>query len=57
MKKMPSSSWMERRNMVIVFVSENNSYPRMAEISKILYFLELEIRHTWPANFGIEGYL
>ncbi|KAJ1395170.1 Tetratricopeptide-like helical domain superfamily [Sesbania bispinosa] len=45
-KKVPGSSWIEIRNVVTAFVSGNNSYPYMADISKILYFLELEMRHT-----------
>ena len=40
---------------VTSFVSGNNAYPYMADISKILYFLELEMRHTSPINFDIEG--
>ncbi|KAL2339089.1 hypothetical protein Fmac_013535 [Flemingia macrophylla] len=54
-KKVPGSSWIEIRNQVIAFVSGNNAYPYMADISKILYFLELEMRHTWPIDFDIEG--
>lgn len=46
-KKMPGCSWIEIRNVVTAFVSgNNNSYPCMADVSKILYFLELEMRHT-----------
>ncbi|XP_061367977.1 pentatricopeptide repeat-containing protein At2g36980, mitochondrial [Gastrolobium bilobum] len=45
-KKVPGSSWIEIRNSVTSFVSGNNSYPYMADLSKILYFLELEMRHT-----------
>ncbi|TKY54102.1 Pentatricopeptide repeat-containing protein mitochondrial [Spatholobus suberectus] len=54
-KKVPGSSWIEIRNEVTPFVSGNNAHPYMADISKILYFLELEMRHTWPINFDIEG--
>lgn len=54
-KKVPGSSWIEIRNEVTSFVSGNNAYPYMADISKILYFLELEMRHTSPINFDIEG--
>nr|KYP58039.1 hypothetical protein KK1_004330 [Cajanus cajan] len=54
-KKVPGSSWIEIRNQVIAFVSGNNAYPCVADISKILYFLELEMRHTWPIDFDIEG--
>ncbi|KAK7292324.1 hypothetical protein RIF29_08102 [Crotalaria pallida] len=53
-KKVPGSSWIEIRNEVTAFVSGNNSCPYMADISKILYFLELEMRHTWPVNLDIE---
>ncbi|KAK7363637.1 hypothetical protein VNO77_05787 [Canavalia gladiata] len=56
-KKVPGSSWIEIRNEVTAFVSGNNSHPYMTDISKILYFLELEMRHTWPINFDIEGFL
>lgn len=56
-KKVPGSSWIEIRNVVTAFVSGNNSYPYMADISKILYLLELEMRHTWPNNSDIEGSL
>ncbi|XP_027332912.1 pentatricopeptide repeat-containing protein At2g36980, mitochondrial [Abrus precatorius] len=56
-KKVPGSSWIEIRNEVTAFVSGNNSYPYMADISKILCFLELEMRHTWPIHFNIEGSL
>ncbi|KAL5163525.1 Pentatricopeptide repeat-containing protein, mitochondrial [Glycine soja] len=54
-KKVPGSSWIEIRNEVTSFVSGNNAYPYMADISKIVYFLELEMRHTSPINFDIEG--
>ncbi|AES91770.2 putative tetratricopeptide-like helical domain-containing protein [Medicago truncatula] len=53
-KKVPGCSWIEIRNVVTAFVSGNNLYPCMADISKILYFLELEMRHTRPINFDIE---
>ncbi|XP_019437470.1 PREDICTED: pentatricopeptide repeat-containing protein At2g36980, mitochondrial [Lupinus angustifolius] len=53
-KKVPGSSWIEIRNEVTAFVSGNNSYPYMADISEILYFLELEMRHTWPLNFDTD---
>jgi len=53
-KKVPGCSWIEIRNVVTAFVSGNNSYPCMVDISKILYFLELEMRHTRPINFDIE---
>ncbi|RDX68122.1 Pentatricopeptide repeat-containing protein, mitochondrial, partial [Mucuna pruriens] len=54
-KKLPGCSWIEIRNQVTSFLSGNNAYPYMPHISKILYFLELEMRHTWPINFDIEG--
>ncbi|KAK7387851.1 hypothetical protein VNO78_22647 [Psophocarpus tetragonolobus] len=55
-KKVAGSSWIEIRNEVTSFVSGNNAYPYMADISKILYFLELEMKHnTWLINFDIEG--
>ncbi|PNX99292.1 pentatricopeptide repeat-containing protein [Trifolium pratense] len=53
-KKVPGCSWIEIRNVVTAFVSGNNSYPCMDDISKILHFLELEMRHTWPISFDIE---
>lgn len=56
-KKVPGSSWIEIRNEVTAFVSGNNSYPHMVDISKILYSLELEMRHTWPVNLDFEGSL
>ncbi|MED6205471.1 hypothetical protein PIB30_018073 [Stylosanthes scabra] len=54
-RKVPGNSWIEIRNKVTAFVSGNNSYPDMAEISKMLCFLELEMRHIWLFNFDIEG--
>ncbi|KAL1372578.1 hypothetical protein HN51_002696 [Arachis hypogaea] len=56
-RKVPGSSWIEIRNKVTAFVSGNNSCPHMAEISKMLCFLELEMRHIWLINFDIEGSL
>ncbi|KAK7264580.1 hypothetical protein RJT34_32189 [Clitoria ternatea] len=57
LKKVPGSSWIETRNQVTAFVSGNKSYPYIGDISKILYLLELEMRHTWPISFDIEGSL
>ncbi|MED6119743.1 hypothetical protein PIB30_014607 [Stylosanthes scabra] len=51
-RKVPGSSWIEIRNKVTAFVSGNNSYPHMAEISKMLCFLELEMRHM----FSLHGF-
>jgi len=45
-KKVAGSSWIEIRNEVTSFVSGNNAYPYMVEISKILYILQLEMRHA-----------
>lgn len=56
-KKVPGTSWIEIRNVVTAFVSGNNSSPYMADISNILYFLEIEMRHTRPINFDIDGSL
>ncbi|CAI8610582.1 unnamed protein product [Vicia faba] len=53
-KKVPGCSWIEIRNVVTAFVSGNNSYSYMDDISKILHILELEMRHTWPHNFDTE---
>ncbi|CAJ1941114.1 unnamed protein product [Sphenostylis stenocarpa] len=50
-KKVAGSSWIEIRNEVTSFVSGNNAYPYMAEISNTLHFLQVEMRHTWPVNF------
>ncbi|XP_016171688.1 pentatricopeptide repeat-containing protein At2g36980, mitochondrial isoform X2 [Arachis ipaensis] len=56
-RKVPGSSWIEIRNKVTAFVSGNNSCPHIAEISKMLCFLELEMRHIWLINFDIDGFL
>lgn len=53
-KKVPGCSWIEIRNVVTAFVSGNNSYSCMDDIYKMLYILELEMRHTWPINFDTE---
>ncbi|QCD79935.1 structure-specific endonuclease subunit SLX1 [Vigna unguiculata] len=45
-KKVVGSSWIEIRNEMTSFVSGNNAYPFMAEISKVLHFLQLEMRHA-----------
>ncbi|KAK4283561.1 hypothetical protein QN277_000499 [Acacia crassicarpa] len=46
-KKVPGSSWIEVKNEVAAFVSgnNNNSNPQMGDIYKMLYLLELEMRH------------
>ncbi|XP_047153528.1 pentatricopeptide repeat-containing protein At2g36980, mitochondrial [Vigna umbellata] len=45
-KKVVGSSWIEIRNEMTSFVSGNNAYPFIPEISKILHFLQLEIRQA-----------
>ncbi|XP_054785916.1 pentatricopeptide repeat-containing protein At2g36980, mitochondrial-like [Prosopis cineraria] len=55
-KKVPGSSWIEVKNKVAAFVSGNNSHPQMGDICKIVYLLELEMRHPCPVHFYFIGH-
>lgn len=51
-KKVPGISWIEVKNEVAAFVSGNNSHPNMGDICKILFLLQLEMRHPC-VNFSM----
>ncbi|KAJ8767517.1 hypothetical protein K2173_017586 [Erythroxylum novogranatense] len=46
LKKIPGFSWIEVMNKVAVFAAGDHSHTYMEELCKILYLLQLEMRHT-----------